>query len=118
MSICNIHLKLNRYCQSVCRNLLKDFPIRKGQFWFGENENNDTGSVLRISQLGKTEIEHMNQSKVPIHSIREERNLWFFNYKTGIRGEKNVESASRKMILNKSSDLVGKQPFLFSTSFE
>ena len=50
----------------------------------------------------------MNQSKVPIHTIGEERSVGFFDYEIGIRGKKYVESASRKMILNKTSDLIGK----------
>ena len=96
MSISNIHLKLNRYSQSVLQKFTKGFSHKKGAiFGFGENVNNDTGSVLRISQLEETEIEHMNQSKVPIHNIGEERNVRFFNYEIGILGGKNVESASR-----------------------
>ena len=55
-----------------------------GTFGFGENANNDTGSVLRISHLQGTEIEHMNQSKVPIHNIGKEGNVGFFNYEIGI----------------------------------
>ena len=43
----------------------KGFSHQKGAiFGFGKNANNDIGSVLRISQLEETEIEHMNQSKV------------------------------------------------------
>ena len=64
---------------------------------------------MKISQLEETEIEHVNQSKVPIHNIGEERSVGFFNYEIGIRGKENVESASRKMILNKSNDLIDKK---------
>ena len=74
-----------------------------------ENVNNDTGSVVKISQLEETETEHMKQSKVPIHDIGEERSVWFFNYEIRIRRKKNVESASRKMIPNKSSDIIDKK---------
>ena len=96
MSISNIRLKLNRYCQSVCRKLLKDFPIRRGNFWFWENANNDTGSVVRISQLEETEIEHMNQRKVPTHNIGEERNVGFFNYEIRTRGKKLLNLLHQK----------------------
>ena len=74
-----------------------------------ENANNDTGSVVKISQLEETEIEYMKQSKIPIHYIGEERSVWFFNNEIRIQGKKNVESASRKMIPNKSSDLIDKK---------
>ena len=61
------------------------FSHQKGaNFGFGENANNDTGSVLRLSQLEETDIGHMNQSKVPIHNIGEEGNVGFSNYKIGI----------------------------------
>ena len=53
-------------------------------FSFGGNANKDTGSVLKISQLGEAEIEHTNQGKVPTHSISEERTVAFFNYEREI----------------------------------
>ena len=53
-------------------------------FSFGGNANKDTGSVLKISQFREAEIEHMNQGKVPTHSISEERIVAFFNYEREI----------------------------------
>ena len=67
----------------------KGFSQQKGAiFGFGENSNNDTGSVLRISRLGETEIEHRSQSKVPVHNVGKERNVGFFNYEIEFRGKK------------------------------
>ena len=73
----------------------KGFSHQKGAiFGFGENSNNDTGSVvrisrlLRISRLGETEIEHRSQSKVPVHNVGKERNVGFFNYEIEFRGKK------------------------------
>ena len=43
---------------------------------------------MRISQLEETEIEHMNQRKVPTHKTGEERNVGFFNYEIRTRGKK------------------------------
>ena len=74
------HVKSNKYCQSVFKSLLKVFSIKKGAiFGFGEQVNDDTGSVLKISELDEKKIEDMNQSKVPVHNIGEERSEGFFN---------------------------------------
>ena len=40
-----------------------------GIFGFRKNPNNDTGSVLKISQLEEYEKLHLYQGKVPIHNI-------------------------------------------------
>ena len=51
-----------------------------------------------------------------MHNIGEERSVRFFNHEICIRGKKNVESASRKMVLNKSYDIMSSarsfRPFL------
>ena len=65
---------------------------------------------MKISQLETIEhIEHMTQSKVSIRNTGEERSVGFLNYEIGIRGKKYFESATRKMILNKSSDFTDKK---------
>ena len=89
----------------------KGFSFQKGAiFGFGENVNNDTGSVLKISQLEETEIEHMKQSKLPpIQNMGADRSVGFSNYETGIRIKKNFVSASRKIIFNKSNDIIDKK---------
>ena len=50
----------------------------------------------------------MDRNKVQVHNIGEERSVGFFNYEIGIWGKKNIESASRKMVLNKSHDLLNR----------
>ena len=72
---------------------------------------------MKTSQLEQTEIEQINQSNVPIYNIGEERNVGFSNYEIGIREKKNVESASQKMILNKSRDLIDKKANAISCKF-
>ena len=65
-------LTVNQQCPSEIEQILlisvqkfaKGFICQKVTiFDFGENANNDTGSIFRISQLEETEIEHMNQSR-------------------------------------------------------
>lgn len=72
---------------------------------------------MKTSQLEQTEIEHINQSNVPIYNTVEERNVGFSNYEIGTRAKKNVESASQKMILNKSRDLIDKKDNAISCKF-
>ena len=43
--------------------------------------------------------------KAPIHNLNEERSVGFINYEISIRGKQHVESASRKMLINKSIDI-------------
>ena len=43
---------------------------------------------------------------VQVHNLGEVRNVGLFNYEISIRGEKNYEATSRKLVLNKSNDLI------------
>ena len=56
--------------------------------------------MIKIRNLNVSDFEILN--KVPVHNIGEERSAGFFNNELNIRDKKNVEAASRKMILNKS----------------
>ena len=53
-------------------------------------------------------LEEMDQYKVQVHNIGEERSVGLFSYDIRIKGKKNVET-SRKMILYQVSDLLKKQ---------
>jgi len=44
-------------------------------------------------------------NKASIHNRNEERSVGFINYEFSIRGKQNLESASRKMLINKSIDI-------------
>ena len=92
------------------KKFAQGFALQKGRiFGFGENANDDTGSVLKISALSAAELEEIDQNKVQVHNIGEERSVGLFIYEIGIRGKKNIEAASRKMILRKASDLLKKE---------
>ena len=45
--------------------------------------------------------------KATIHNLNKERSVGFINYDIAIRGKQYLEAASHKMIINKSSDLLG-----------
>jgi hypothetical protein len=47
---------------------------------------------------------------VSVHNIGEERNVGMVNYELSIRGKGNLESVSKKVLINKSSDLLSVDP--------
>ena len=81
------------------------FNIKKGAiFGFGEKKDADTGTMTKISILNEENIKNLDN--VQIHNLSEERSVGYVNYELGIRGKQNLEAASRKMVLNKSVDLI------------
>ena len=73
-------------------------------FGLGPNAEEDTGTILKIE--GISQAKRMKLMKAPIHNLNEERSVGFINYEISIRGKQYLEVASRKMIINKSSDLL------------
>ena len=70
----------------------------------------ETGTVLKMSGLSNEEINVMDKNKVQVHNIGEERSVGFFNHEISeisIHGKCNVNSASRKMVMNKSHKVMG-----------
>ena len=77
---------------------------RGALFGFGPKANEDTGSLLKISQIEDEDIKK-KLNKAMIHNLNEERSVGFINYEICIRGKQNLEAASRKMVINKSIDI-------------
>ena len=77
---------------------------KRAIFGFGKSKDDDTGTVFKICNLTEDELEVLE--KAEIHNLGEERNVGFLNYKLDIRGKQHFETASRKMVLNKSMDLI------------
>ena len=69
---------------------------------FGEKMSDDTGTVLKLCYLDDEKINQLNQ--VQIHNLSEEQSVGFVNYELDIRRKQNLESVSRKMVLNKFAD--------------
>ena len=83
----------------------KGFAYQKGAiFGFGPTAADDTGHALKISALKEDEMKILD--KVIVHNIGEERNVGLCNFEISIRGKNNLNSVSRKMVLNRSSDLL------------
>ena len=81
------------------------FNIKKGLHSdLEKKKNEDTGTVTKISILNEENIKNLDN--VQIHNLSEERSVGYVNYELGIPGKQNLEAASRKMVLNKSVDLI------------
>ena len=93
------------------------FSLQKGAiFSFGPNKSNDTGTVLKISDLTTAEIKEMDDKKVQVHNLGEERTVGSVNYEVSIRGKSHLETESRNIVLNRCADLLDKaDPKLIKT---
>ena len=65
--------------------------------------SDDTGTVLKLYDLDDEKINQLNQ--VQIQNLSEEQSVGFVIYELDLREKQNLESVSRKMVLNKSADL-------------
>ena len=87
------------------KKFARGFDIQRGAiFGFGDNAKKDTGPILEIRSLNGSEIDKLDNA--PVHNLAEERSVGFLNHEISIRGKRNLEAASKKMVLNKSADLV------------
>ena len=83
------------------------FAHQKGAiFVFGHQKDDDTKTVLKISNLDQDSLNKLN--KVPIHNLGEERAVGMINHELQIRGKPFLETCSRNMVLNRSQDLIKK----------
>ena len=99
--------KVIQLLRLLLKKFADGFAYQKGAiFGFAGRKDDDTGTVLKISKLSKENLLQLDQ--VQIHNLGEERSVGFLNYEIDIRGKQNLEAASRKMVLNKSADLVSK----------
>ena len=103
---CEKHPQEIKQLNTICLKRFADgFAHQKGAiFGFSDKSCRDTGSVLKISDLDKEELNVLNT--VQVHNLGKEHNVELFNYEISIRGKKNFEAASRKLVLNKSNDLI------------
>ena len=79
-------------------------PPRRSYLWFQRQALQRHRTVLKISNLDEGELNVLNT--VQVHNLGEEHNVGLFNYEISIRGKKNFKIASRKLVLNKSNDLI------------
>ena len=83
------------------------FAVQKGAlFGFGPQALDTTGTKLKISTASPCIKRKLDSGYVPLHNLAEERNVGLTNYELDIRGKKNLESVSKKIVLNRSIDLI------------
>ena len=81
------------------------FDLQRGAvFGFGTHANDDTGTLFKVATATDEEKEELDHTSV--HNLGEERSVGSINNEIKIRGKRNLESASRKIVLNKSIDLI------------
>ena len=89
----------------ILPRLAEGFSDQRGaMFGFGPKADDDTGTLLIVSNVGGEKRQKLN--KVAVHNLNEESSMGFVNYEVHIRGNHCLEAASRKMIINKSMDLL------------
>ena len=91
---------------TLCLNKFADgFTQQKeANFGFSDKSRRDTAPALKISDLGEEKFNVLNT--VQVYNLDDEHNIGLFNYEISIRGVKDFEAASRKLVLNKSNDLI------------
>ena len=72
-------------------------------FGFGP-EAESQSTTFKISSATNEELHKLDTTAT--HNLGEERSVGLMNYELGIRGKSNLETSSRKLILNKSFDLL------------
>ena len=72
---------------------------RGAVFGFGAHKDDDTGSLVKVSNTTEKEMTELN--KAPVHNLAEERSVGSINNELKVRGKRNLETVSRKLILNK-----------------
>ena len=73
-------------------------------FGFGPNADDDTKTLLKVSSVSQQKKQKLQQA--PVHNLNEERSVGSVNYEIQIRGKKNLNSVSKKIIINKGKDLL------------
>ena len=79
---------------------------REAIFGFGPKATEQTWTVLKMTTV--EEPKRRKLSKAPVHNLNEERSVAFINYEISIWGKRFLETASRKMLTNKSKDILDK----------
>ena len=97
--------EISQLLSVILPRLAEGFSDQRGaMFGFGPKADDDTGTLLKVSNVGGEKRQKLN--KVAVHNLNEERSVGFVNYEVHIRGKHCLEAAYRKVIINKSMDLL------------
>ncbi|XP_066926157.1 uncharacterized protein [Clytia hemisphaerica] len=100
--------EIEKIIRIALEKFAEGFHHQKGAiFGFGKNADDET-NVFKISTATSDELEKLD-AYVDVHNIGEERNVGSFNYACTVRvGSRNLESASRKVVIKSSADVLAK----------
>ena len=86
------------------------FALQKGAiFGFGPTALDPTqNNILKISNVDDKTLSELDRN-VQVHNIGEERNVGMVNYEFSVRGKSSLDAVSRKVVINRSSDLINEQ---------
>lgn len=99
-----------KFLEFILPRLAEGFSEQRGAiFGFGPKAQDDTGTLLKISSV-TDEVKRRKLNQAVVHNLNEERSVGFINYEIHIlvRGKQCLESVSKKMVINKSMDLLEK----------
>ena len=98
--------------KTMISKIADGFDVQRGAiFGFDTHADDDTGSLVKVSDATEKEMEELD--KTTVHNLAEERSVGSVNNELKVRGERNLECVSRKLVLNKSFDLIKKNPKYF-----
>ena len=103
---CSVYI--SHFVKMAMKMFAEGLSHQKGAiFGFGPKANDDTGIKLKISTANDETLQLLD-GNVATHNLGEERNVGVTNYEVGIsiRGNKNLSVASRKVVLNRSMNLI------------
>ena len=98
--------EIERFIRIALEKFADGFHHQKGAiFGFGKDADQKT-NVFKVSTATPEQLEKLD-AHVDVHNIGEERNVGSFNYACTVRvGSRNLESASRKVVVKSSADVL------------
>ena len=97
--------EVKKLLEIILPRLAEGFSEQRGAiFGFGPKAEEDTKKLLKISTID--DAKKMKLQQAPVHNLNEERSVGFVNYEIQIRGKKYLDVVSRKLVANKSMDIL------------
>ena len=97
--------EVKKLIEIILQRMADGFSNQRGAiFGFGPNADDDTKTLLKVSAVSQQKKQKLQQA--PVHNLNEERSVGSVNYEIQIRGKKNLNTVSKKIIINKGKDLL------------
>ena len=100
--------EITRLMKLMTLKIADGLYVQRGAVFGFRAHADDTESLVKVANATEKEMEELN--KTTVHNLAEERSVGSINNELKIRGKRNLESVSRKLVLNKSFHLLKKKP--------